>query len=81
MAEEILRTITAGSRDVYQIVRAENGNIILRMAENHDTKIELISSVLGTLIQALRDVEQLISVHFPYSFDPAKARQAAFVGY
>lgn len=52
---ETIEVIKAGSREIYEVVKSEDGlKITIREAGNHDRKIELISSVLPTLIQALQ---------------------------
>ncbi len=54
---ENIEVITAGSHEVYEVVKSEDGlTITIREAGNHDHKIELISSVLPTLIRALKDM-------------------------
>ena len=56
MPEEI-RPIRAGSNVIYEVVKSDDGQTItIRAAENHDEKIELMSSVVGTLIQVLREL-------------------------
>jgi hypothetical protein len=55
MAEEV-RQILAGARAIYEVVRSDDGQTItIRLAENHEDKIELMSSVVGTLIGVLRE--------------------------
>jgi len=55
---EIVRQIFAGSRPVYDIVKSEDGlTITIRSSQDHAKKIELISSVVGTVIDALRDIK------------------------
>ncbi len=57
MPEEV-HTIYAGSHPVYEVVKSADGlTVTIRLAENHDEKIDLMSSVLGTLIQTLREVQ------------------------
>ncbi len=55
---EDIRVITAGRHDVYEVVKSEDGQrLTIREAQNHDHKIELISSVIPTLIQVLREIQ------------------------
>jgi hypothetical protein len=52
---EQVHVIAAGSRPVYEVVTSEDGlTITIREAENHEHKIVLLSSVLGTLIRTLQ---------------------------
>lgn len=54
MADEI-RVITAGSRDVYEVIKSGDGlKVTIRESQNHDHKIELLRSVLPTLIKILQ---------------------------
>jgi hypothetical protein len=47
----------AGSHEVYEVLKSVDGlKVTIREAGNHDHKIELISSVLQTLIRALQDM-------------------------
>jgi hypothetical protein len=53
MAEPLI--ITAGSRPVYEIVKSDDGlTVTIREAQNHEHKIDLISSVIPTLIRMLQ---------------------------
>lgn len=53
---EIIRTIYAGRHPIYEVVKSEDGlTVTIRSAENHDHKIDLISSVVGTLIDVLTE--------------------------
>ena len=48
----------SGRHPVYEVVKSEDGlTVTIRLAENHDEKIDLMSSVIGTLIQTLHEVE------------------------
>ncbi len=52
---EKIHTITAGSREVYELVESEDGlYLTIRDAANHDHQIRLTSSVVPILIQALK---------------------------
>jgi hypothetical protein len=53
---EIVRVIRAGRHDVCEVVKSEDGlTVTIRSAENHDDKIDLMSSVVGTLIEVLQE--------------------------
>lgn len=56
---EIVRQIFAGRHPVYDIVKsADGGTITIRHSEDHTKKIELIASVVGTLINTLQEIEK-----------------------
>jgi len=56
---EIMRQIFAGSHPVYDIVKSADGlTITIRSTEDHSKKIDLISSVVETLIRTLQEVEK-----------------------
>jgi len=56
---EIMRQIFAGSHPVYDIVKSADGvTITIRHSEDHTKKIDLISSVVGTLIKTLQEIEK-----------------------
>jgi hypothetical protein len=53
---ETVRVIRAGSHPVYEVVKSEDGlTVTIRSAENHEEKIDLMSSVVGTLINVLQE--------------------------
>ncbi len=57
MSEEI-HLIRAGSRPVYEVVVSEDRLLVtIREAEDHDHRVELISSVIPTLIEILRKIK------------------------
>ena len=57
MPKEV-HTIYAGSHPVYEVVKSEDGlTVTIRLAENRNEKIDLMSSVIGTLIQTLKEVQ------------------------
>ena len=59
MAEET-HVIRAGGQPVYEIVVSDDRLLVtIREAENHEHKIELISSVIPTLIDMLRGLKDL----------------------
>jgi hypothetical protein len=54
---ERIEVIHAGSRPVYEIVKSVDGlTITIRLAQHPEQKIDLISSVIPTLIQILSDM-------------------------
>lgn len=56
MPEEV-RTIYAGSDPVYEVVKSEDGlRVTIRSAEDHSKKVDLMSSVVGTLISVLQEL-------------------------
>ena len=56
MPEKVV-DIYAGSHSVFQVVKSEDGlTVTIRLTENHDHKIDLISSVVPTLIRVLQDI-------------------------
>jgi hypothetical protein len=56
---EVVRQIFAGSHPVYDIVKSADGlTITIRSSEDHTKKIDLISSVVGTLIKTLQEIEK-----------------------
>jgi len=56
MAEKI-HSISAGSTRLYEVVESEDGLLVtIREAEDHSHKIELIGSVLPTLIEVLQEI-------------------------
>jgi hypothetical protein len=58
---EIMRQIFAGSHPVYDIVKSADGlTITIRSTEDHSKKIDLISSVVGTLVRTLQEVERAL---------------------
>jgi hypothetical protein len=55
---EIVHQIFAGSHPVYEVVKSADGlTVTIRSAEDHNKKIDLISSVVGTLINTLQKVK------------------------
>ncbi len=57
MAEQI-EVIHAGSHPVYEVVVYEDKQTVtIRAAENHEDKFVLMSSVIPTLINVLRNLE------------------------
>jgi hypothetical protein len=55
---EIMRQIVAGRHPVYDIVKSADGlTITIRSTEDHSKKIDLISSVVGTLVRSLQEIE------------------------
>jgi hypothetical protein len=56
---EIMRQIFAGRHPVYDIVKSADGlTITIRSTEDHSKKIDLISSVVGTLVRTLQEIEK-----------------------
>jgi bifunctional ADP-heptose synthase (sugar kinase/adenylyltransferase) len=57
MADEKVQVIAAGSREVYEVVESGDGLLVtIRMAANHDHKIELANSAIPALIGALQKI-------------------------
>jgi hypothetical protein len=55
---EIVRQILAGRHPVYDIVKSADGlTITIRSTGDHSKKIDLISSVVGTLARTLQEIE------------------------
>lgn len=53
---EIVRVIYAGSHPVYEVVKSADGlTVTIRLAEHPEEKVELMSSVVGTLIDMLQE--------------------------
>ena len=62
----------AGRHPVYDIVKSEDGlTITIRSSEDHTKKIDLISSVVGTLIDVLQKMKTQL--------EPARASGASAV--
>lgn len=52
---ETVHQIFAGRHPVYDVVKSADGmTITIRMSEDHSKKIDLIPSVVGTLIEVLQ---------------------------
>jgi hypothetical protein len=57
-AGEEVHPIYAGKDPVYEVVKSEDGlRITIRAADNHDEKVELMSSVVPILVQVLQDLK------------------------
>lgn len=62
MAEQTY-TITAGSKEVYEVIMSEDGaKLTIRLANNHDRSFDMVGSVLPVLIDTLRQIK-LPSTH------------------
>lgn len=58
MAEKLIK-ITAGNKEVFEVMKSADGQTVtVRLASNHENKMVFPSSVMGTLINALRDLER-----------------------
>jgi hypothetical protein len=56
---EIMRQIFAGRHPVYDVVKSGDGlTITIRSTEDHSKKIDLIPSVVGTLVRTLQEIEK-----------------------
>jgi hypothetical protein len=55
---EIVHQIFAGRHPVYEVVKSADGSTItIRLSEDHTKKIDLIPSVIGTLINTLQKIK------------------------
>ena len=55
---EIVHQIFVGRHAIYDIVKSEDGlTITIRLSEDHTQKIDLISSIVGTLIDVLQKIK------------------------
>jgi len=59
MAETIVETISAGRHPVYDVLVTESGSIRIRHSEDHQKHIDLISSVVPTLVNALQKAQRI----------------------
>lgn len=57
MSERVVRTITAGSTPMYEIVEVDS-RIRIRAVSNPNEYIDLIATVLPQLIQILQEVDE-----------------------
>jgi hypothetical protein len=56
---EIIRQVTAGRHPVYDVVKSADGmTITIRSSEDHTKKIDLIPSVVDTLVRILQEVKK-----------------------
>ena len=59
MPETLVTTISAGSHPIYDILVTEKGSIRIRHCEDHGKHVDLISSVIPDLTEALRQVRKI----------------------
>ena len=61
MAKTLLNTIYASARPVYEIVESEDGRTItVRSADSPDNQLRMLRTAVGTLADALREIEPTV---------------------
>jgi len=61
MPEKILAVVRVGSTAVYELVQTQKRpSIVLRSADHSAERITIISSAIPTLVQALRQIHEVL---------------------
>jgi predicted membrane channel-forming protein YqfA (hemolysin III family) len=61
MPEKILTVVRVGSTAVYELVQTQKRpSVVLRSADHSGERITIVSSAIPTLVQALREIHEVL---------------------